>query len=101
MHRRLVSRHILVLALAAAVLGLVPDQSHAQPTGDFIPVTDAMLAAPSPDNWLMWRRTLNGWGYSPLDQGCSHVVIATFEPLCGKETVEVLGWQKHVFAVCG
>ena len=33
--------------------------------------------------------------------GCSHVVIATFEPLCGKETVEVLGWQKHVFAVCG
>ena len=30
---------------------------------------------------------------------CSHVVIATFEPLCGKETVEVLGWQKHVFAV--
>ena len=32
---------------------------------------------------------------------CSHVVIATFEPLCGKETVEVLGWQKHVFAVCG
>ena len=35
------------------------------------------------------------------DRGCSHVVIATFEPLCGKETVEVLGWQKHVFAVCG
>ncbi len=37
----------------------------------------------------------------PVDRGCSHVVIATFEPLCGKETVEVLGWQKHVFAVCG
>ena len=38
---------------------------------------------------------------SPPNSGCSHVVIATFEPLCGKETVEVLGWQKHVFAVCG
>ncbi len=37
----------------------------------------------------------------PPDGGCSHVVIATFEPLRGKETVEVLGWQKHVFAVCG
>ena len=36
-----------------------------------------------------------------LNARCSHVVIATFEPLCGKETVEVLGWQKHVFAVCG
>ena len=33
--------------------------------------------------------------------GRSHVVIATFEPLRGKETVEVLGWQKRVLAVCG
>ena len=40
----------------------------AQSTGDFTPVTDAMLAEPSPDDWLMWRRTLDGWGYSPLDQ---------------------------------
>ena len=32
------------------------------------PVTDAELQDPSPDEWLMWRRTLNGWGYSPLDQ---------------------------------
>ena len=31
------------------------------------PVTDAELQDPSPDEWLMWRRTLNGWGYSPLD----------------------------------
>ena len=29
------------------------------------------------------------------------MVIATFEPLRGKETVEVLGWQKRGFAVCG
>ena len=34
-------------------------------------------------------------------KGRSHVVIATFEPLRGKETVEVLGWQKRVLAVCG
>ena len=32
------------------------------------PVTDAELESPSPDEWLMWRRTLDGWGYSPLDQ---------------------------------
>ena len=37
----------------------------------------------------------------PVEGGSSHVVIATLEPLCGKETVEVLGWQKHVLAVCG
>ena len=33
-----------------------------------MPVTDAMLQNPAPDDWLMWRRTLNGWGYSPLEQ---------------------------------
>ncbi len=32
------------------------------------PVTDAELENPSPDDWLMWRRTLDGWGYSPLDR---------------------------------
>ena len=34
----------------------------------FTPVTDAMLQNPAPEDWLMWRRTLDGWGYSPLDQ---------------------------------
>ena len=33
----------------------------------FEPVTDAMLAAPDPADWLMWRRTIDSWGYSPLD----------------------------------
>ena len=27
-----------------------------------------MLENPAPDDWLMWRRTQDGWGYSPLDQ---------------------------------
>jgi len=35
---------------------------------DFVPVTDEMLANPDDGDWLMWRRTLNHWGYSPLDQ---------------------------------
>ncbi|KCZ58681.1 pyrroloquinoline quinone-dependent dehydrogenase [Hyphomonas chukchiensis] len=32
------------------------------------PVTDAMLEEPSPGDWLNWRRTQNGWGFSPLEQ---------------------------------
>ena len=32
------------------------------------PVTDAMLQNPDPSDWLMWRRTLDSWGYSPLNQ---------------------------------
>jgi alcohol dehydrogenase (cytochrome c) len=35
---------------------------------DFVPVTDAMLENPAAGDWLMWRRTQNGWGYSPLDE---------------------------------
>ncbi len=34
----------------------------------FVPVTDSMLADPDPAHWLSWRRTLDGWGYSPLDE---------------------------------
>jgi alcohol dehydrogenase (cytochrome c) len=34
----------------------------------FRPVTDAMLLKPDPGDWINWRRTLDGWGYSPLNQ---------------------------------
>jgi alcohol dehydrogenase (cytochrome c) len=30
------------------------------------PVTDEMLASPSPNDWLSWRRTRDGLGFSPL-----------------------------------
>ena len=32
------------------------------------PVTEAMLRNPSPSDWLMWRRTYDGWGYTPLEE---------------------------------
>ena len=35
---------------------------------DYSPVTDERLLEPEPENWLHYRRTYNGWGYSPLDQ---------------------------------
>ena len=34
----------------------------------FTPVTDELLRNPPDDEWLSWRRTLDGHGYSPLDQ---------------------------------
>jgi alcohol dehydrogenase (cytochrome c) len=57
---------LCVLGLAAACAVMVPDvqaQKHA-----FVPVNDAMLVNPADADWLMWRRTLNSWGYSPLRQ---------------------------------
>ena len=56
----------LVLVLLPALAG--PPPLQAQSARDFVPVTDAMLQDPAPGDWLMWRRTLNGWGYSPLDE---------------------------------
>ena len=35
---------------------------------DLTPVTEALLADPPPGDWLSWRRTRDGHGYSPLDQ---------------------------------
>jgi len=55
------------VSLFAGALGLLCAGAHAQ-TDDFEPVTDAMLASPADGDWLMWRRTLDNWGYSPLDQ---------------------------------
>ena len=34
----------------------------------FTPVTEAMLDNPPPGDWLSWRRTRDGHGYSPLGQ---------------------------------
>jgi len=53
-----------VLAAALAVVAAPPALAQDR----IRPVTDAELENPSPDDWLMWRRTLDGWGYSPLDQ---------------------------------
>ena len=51
----------LILLSLAVPLG-------AQSGEDFVPVTDAMLEDPAPGDWLHWRRTQDGWAYSPLDQ---------------------------------
>ena len=65
--RRLNSGRPLALA-AALLLGAAPGIAAAQSADGFAPVTDAVLQDPAPEDWLMWRRTLDGWGYSPLDQ---------------------------------
>ena len=53
-------RLTLIAALAGSALF-----AQAPP---LIPVTDEMLANPDPADWLMWRRTVNSWGFSPLNQ---------------------------------
>ncbi len=66
MFRQRLGLCLTVLAVAASA----PLAAAGQPDEDagFVPVTDEMLQDPAPGDWLMWRRTLDGWGYSPLDQ---------------------------------
>src|SRR5207248_3665623 len=52
---------LLVLVSTVSVYGQPAPAASA-------PVTSPMLQNPDPADWLMWRRTLNSWGYSPLNQ---------------------------------
>ena len=61
MTRSWMSLRLAVIAVAVATTGMTFAQR------DFVPVTDAMLRDPDPADWLMWRRTADSWGYSPLD----------------------------------
>ena len=63
------SPSLLVSAALACVAVALATPLPAEAQGARIdPVTDAELQDPPPEEWLMWRRTLDGWGYSPLDQ---------------------------------
>ncbi|MEP7352214.1 MAG: PQQ-binding-like beta-propeller repeat protein [Acidobacteriota bacterium] len=60
------NRSIMFCAVASMLL---PGLGHAQPVAQAPhPVTDRELLDPDPADWLMFRRTLNSWGYSPLKQ---------------------------------
>jgi alcohol dehydrogenase (cytochrome c) len=79
------SRLAAILGISAALLGTenssgarqakekesaVPPVSASIPLvlENYSPVTAELLINPPDGDWLMIRRTYNGWGYSPLDQ---------------------------------
>ncbi len=66
--RSVFARSVPLIGAAVLTVASGAVSVQAQPSGDFVPVTDAMLQAPAPEDWLTWRRTTDGWGYSPLDQ---------------------------------
>jgi len=63
---RPVARLSLITAACAIVAGgIASAQSLPE---DYTEVTETMLLNPPAGEWLMWRRTYDHWGYSPLDQ---------------------------------
>ena len=69
---RLAQSARLLLAAAAssaAIMVAAASPAAAQSVIDKLtPVTKEMLLNPPDGDWLMYRRTYSGWGYSPLDQ---------------------------------
>jgi alcohol dehydrogenase (cytochrome c) len=68
MFKRLLKASALGLPIVLSATAGLAQQQAADPTRNITPVTDAMLRNPPPGDWLMWRRTYNAWGYSPLEQ---------------------------------
>src|SRR5882672_9895955 len=69
MHKktRLVTPALLVMFFGS-LLGRFSSLAVAQGVTSYQSVTTERLLHPEPSNWLMYRGTYNGWGYSPLEQ---------------------------------
>jgi Glucose dehydrogenase len=67
----------------------MPVIATAGPIENYSPVTAERLSNPEPGNWMLYRRTYDGQGYSPLDQiNASNVKdlvpVWTFPPASSK-----------------
>ncbi len=58
-------KYVALTSLAALLLTGTATAAY---SADYTPVTDARLANPEPQNWLMTRGNYAGWSYSALDQ---------------------------------
>lgn len=64
---RIVSRWAFGLSMICLLLASASASAQSA-TASYAPVTQDMLLDPPQGDWLMWRRTYNHWGHSPLDQ---------------------------------
>jgi alcohol dehydrogenase (cytochrome c) len=54
--------------LVSSVIAIVAGQEPSPLLQNYKPVTSQRLLKPEDGDWLMVRRTYDGWGYSPLDK---------------------------------
>ena len=74
-------------ASATPVPGPMPDILQ-----KYTPVTTERLKKPEDGNWLMFRRTYDGWGYSPLNQ-ITRANVSRLQPVWSFATGQVEGHQ--------
>lgn len=69
--RRAISLGLLPLIAPMFMAGpsaLAQQKSKPDPLKAWTSVTEEMMRKPPDGDWLMWRRTYDSWGYSPLTQ---------------------------------
>jgi alcohol dehydrogenase (cytochrome c) len=59
---------VLLVVTGVAAAWTLTSAAQEPTTRPFVPVSDEMLQRPDAGNWLSWRRTLDGHGFSPLNQ---------------------------------
>ena len=67
-HRPLLGAALLWAGIGAAPALAQSDGGGSEPLADMRPVTGEMLANPDAGDWLIWRKTYDSLGFSPLDQ---------------------------------
>src|SRR5499425_1512344 len=74
-------------ASATPVPGPVPEILQ-----NYVPVTAERLKKPEDGNWLLYRRTYDGWGYSPLGE-ITPANVGRLQPVWSFATGQVEGHQ--------
>src|SRR5438132_2540765 len=74
-------------ASATPVPGPMPDILQ-----KYTPVTAERLKNPEDGNWLLFRRTYNGWGYSPLAE-ITPANVSRLQPVWSYSTGQIEGHQ--------
>ena len=93
-----------LLSSAVAFTCVIATAATAGPIENYSPVTASRLENPEPGNWMLYRRTYDGQGYSPLDQiNTSNVKnltpVWTFSTGVRFLTLDVLIWSSGVAAL--
>src|SRR5690349_11005780 len=77
----------LCAAAASCAFAMAAGQDTPPRVKTYRPVTAARLLKPEDGDWLMIRRTYDGWGYSPLEK-INAGNVGTLQPVWMVETGE-------------
>src|SRR5262252_1331381 len=78
---------MLCASFVSCLVVIAQSQEAPSTLKNYQPVTAQRLLKPEDGDWLMIRRTYDGWGYSPLDQ-ITGANVARLRPVWGSATGE-------------